>query len=603
VARLALQAEQVLGGAADVEWAIAGGKVWLLQARPLIQGIGTEASAEAQTTLGPSGPTPAFPFVWPDPEAAGIHWRQKADDARVFEVLPPFELDARRTNNRSMRRATTLNGAAEQDACFEVNGYLYSGKRPAPGTAESRAQLAQAALRATRALHAQGDTFFEKVIIPTALEAIARLGIDPDTLSTPALADHFQQVLDWYEEAWVLHMSMDPWDEASPVGRASAIYSEITGDENRWAIFSPFGHIPQKGHEMVDGLVALAGIVKASPALLRAFEAGEPEQVLAELDALEGGEAFRARLDVVLDEHGLQSGASQGIMRSQVMPGWREQPALVIALVQRYLALDLEPLIEARRRGTAHYTADVAALHDKVAASATPEQLRDFEFWWDAARRQVVCAVDHNAYLDGPMNAMLHWALMACGRRLAAAGALDDPGDAWWLRAHQVEAAVRSLETQPVPDWRALVAGQKAQAEWQRSLTPPPYLGAPPEPEEPAAPDDEEELPANLLVKGWPASPGVVTGRVRRIDPHDMVPDVQPGDIFVAGDCGVLWASLLPIAAAVVLDGSYPGEHPMRVCTEFGIPGIVQAKVATQLLHEGQRVIVDGNRGWVLASY
>jgi len=37
-----------------------------------------------------------------------------------------------------------------------------------------------------------------------------------------------------------------------------------------------------------------------------------------------------------------------------------------------------------------------------------------------------------------------------------------------------------------------------------------------------------------------------------------------------------------------------------RPC-EFGIPGMVQAKTATHLLQEGQRVTVDGTQGWVLA--
>jgi hypothetical protein len=35
---------------------------------------------------------------------------------------------------------------------------------------------------------------------------------------------------------------------------------------------------------------------------------------------------------------------------------------------------------------------------------------------------------------------------------------------------------------------------------------------------------------------------------------------------------------LLPVAAAVVLEESNPGEHLMRICHEFGVPGVVQAR-------------------------
>jgi rifampicin phosphotransferase len=81
-----------------------------------------------------------------------------------------------------------------------------------------------------------------------------------------------------------------------------------------------------------------------------------------------------------------------------------------------------------------------------------------------------------------------------------------------------------------------------------------------------------------------------------------LMPDVKPGDIFVAKDCGLLWGVLLPVVSGVVLEGSNGGEHPMRLCREFGVPGIVQAKDATRLLREGQMVTIDGSKGWVLSA-
>jgi phosphohistidine swiveling domain-containing protein len=51
----------------------------------------------------------------------------------------------------------------------------------------------------------------------------------------------------------------------------------------------------------------------------------------------------------------------------------------------------------------------------------------------------------------------------------------------------------------------------------------------------------------------------------------------------------------------VMLDASNPGEHPTRICYEFGVPCVVQAGNATNVLRAGQHVTVDGGRGWVLA--
>lgn len=598
VARLALAAEAIVGRPADVEWALAGDKLWLVQARPLVRPIETE-----EQPAGPSGPTPAFPFAWPDPEMAKLYWRREADDARVFEVLKPFELDARKLNMESMKEADEITGAPETNRCLEVNGYLYYAHLPSPIPAEERAARAEAYGRPLRALHDRGETLFSSAILPEAQANTARLAaVDPDTLSPAELADHFEAVLDWYKRAWVLHMSMDPWDDDCPVGRAGLLFCRLTGTENRWAVLAPFSHLPQKEHEAVDQLIELARLVQETPPLLALFQDGEPGQVLRDLETVEGGAAFRRGLDVLLEEFGLQCGASQGVMGAQVMPGWREEPALVIATVQRYLPRDLDALVRVRRRSAERYAGAVQQIKAQVAeAGATPEQQAQFDFWFAAMENQVRCVVDHNYYLDSPMNALLHQALLACGHKLAAAGAIEEAEDVWWLRARQVAAAVRSLELPGPPAWRRLVAAQKALYAWQRSLTPPAYLGTRP-PAQPAAPGKEEALPANLLVKGIGAAPGVATGRVRMVDSLALVPEVRPGDVFVAHDCGVLWAWLLPVATAVVLDVSNPGEHPMRVCLEFGIPGIVRAGNATQVLREGQRVTVDGSKGWVLAA-
>jgi hypothetical protein len=50
----------------------------------------------------------------------------------------------------------------------------------------------------------------------------------------------------------------------------------------------------------------------------------------------------------------------------------------------------------------------------------------------------------------------------------------------------------------------------------------------------------------------WAASPGTVTWRVRIFDYTDLMPDIQPGDIFVPKDCGLLLGVLLPVVSGVV---------------------------------------------------
>jgi pyruvate,water dikinase len=290
------------------------------------------------------------------------------------------------------------------------------------------------------------------------------------------------------------------------------------------------------------------------------------------------------------------------------MPGWREQPELVIQVVQKYLPQDLDALLAARAAATEardQRTAEVRAGIDDTAQRAR------FDFLLDAARRHVAAFEDHNYYLDSAANSLLHRAVAAAGRRLTAAGALDTPDDVWWLHVHELTAALRGLDAAAQPSWLQLVGARKALHEWYRSLTPPATLGAPP-PGEPkqddpppagaAAQSEPEPEPERLLIKGQAGSAGQATGRVRLIPRDALVPDVEPGDVLVAHNAGPIWTPVFPTLAAVVLDEGVLFQHAMLTCREYGVPAVFQTKDSTKRLREGQRVTVDGARGWVLAA-
>src|SRR5439155_26476696 len=119
-----------------------------------------------------------------------------------------------------------------------------------------------------------------------------------------------------------------------------------------------------------------------------------------------------------------------------------DQPAIVIALVQKYVALDLAALAATRAQAVAQRDRRTAQVRDSI---QDEPQRAQFDFWLAAGRRALQAQENHNYYIDSATNALLHRAISACGRRLAAAGALDDPHDVWWLREHEIDAALRGL--------------------------------------------------------------------------------------------------------------------------------------------------------------
>ncbi|MGQ0483308.1 MAG: PEP-utilizing enzyme [Pseudonocardia sp.] len=98
-------------------------------------------------------------------------------------------------------------------------------------------------------------------------------------------------------------------------------------------------------------------------------------------------------------------------------------------------------------------------------------------------------------------------------------------------------------------------------------------------------------------IVGVPGSVGVARGRVRLcIDP---LGDFGPGQVLVAKFTDTAWTPLFVAAAAVVTDVGGVLSHATIVARELGIPAVVDTKVGTTELNDGDLVEVDGAAGVV----
>jgi pyruvate,water dikinase len=512
---------------------------------------------------------------------------------------------------------------------------------PNPFSETDRLARKAAFERPANALHERGENYLHTVIFPEVDAGNARLAaVDPFALEPAALAAHLEEAFRWYERSWTLHWL---WAPDNPKDRFVKLYKEITGGSQvdggdggtegagqadsaddeaaRTAAGELLTHEPNLLTDAVDGLIELARIAQRHPPvrdilLTRpAADALSSVNEAAASDAIEGTAAFRTALDALLERQGLRCGAGFGSESDEMLPSWREDPSVVIALVQRYVPQDLDALLAARHAATAERDRRVGQIR---AGIADPERLRQFDFWLDAARRAQQTFEDHNYKIDSAATSLLHLAITACGRRLAAAGRLDAAADVWWLHRHEIGVALSGLEAPAdgppdakLPDWRQLVTARRALQAWHESLTPPETLGAPPPPkpdEQPGAgqtpkPTAEQAAPPEgVLATGQTGSAGKATGRVRLVDRNALVPDVQAGDVLVAHNAGPVWTPVFPTVAAVVLDEGVLFQHAMLTCREYGVPAIFRAKDATKRLQEGQRVTVDATHGWVLPA-
>ena len=95
---------------------------------------------------------------------------------------------------------------------------------------------------------------------------------------------------------------------------------------------------------------------------------------------------------------------------------------------------------------------------------------------------------------------------------------------------------------------------------------------------------------------GSPVSPGVYEGHVRIVD-DPMHAQLQSGEILVCTATDPAWTSLFPIVGALVLEMGGMLQHGAIVAREYGLPAVVGVANAKQLLHDGQRIRVNGSTG------
>lgn len=100
-------------------------------------------------------------------------------------------------------------------------------------------------------------------------------------------------------------------------------------------------------------------------------------------------------------------------------------------------------------------------------------------------------------------------------------------------------------------------------------------------------------------VKGFAGAAGVVTGTVRVIDDVGRIGELKDGEILVTRATNIGWTVAFHKVSAIVTDIGAPLSHAAIVAREFGIPAVVGCRNATTVLKTGDVVTVDGEKGTV----
>jgi pyruvate,water dikinase len=181
-------------------------------------------------------------------------------------------------------------------------------------------------------------------------------------------------------------------------------------------------------------------------------------------------------------------------------------------------------------------------------------------------------------------------ALYAAWRALVDSGSpLVSVRSVFFLTIDEVVVALRASHMDLAP----LVRSRRAELARDRARPDPPatFVGTPP----------PLVLPprGGEVLRGLPASAGVVEGPARVLLREDEMDALQPGEILVVHTTDVGWTPLFLVAAGVVTELGGPLSHAAVVAREFGVPSVVNVAGATHAIRTGDVLRVDGDRGMV----
>ncbi|HEX8372609.1 MAG TPA: PEP/pyruvate-binding domain-containing protein [Chthoniobacterales bacterium] len=184
------------------------------------------------------------------------------------------------------------------------------------------------------------------------------------------------------------------------------------------------------------------------------------------------------------------------------------------------------------------------------------------------------------------------------GRRLYAERHLESPRDIFFLGIDEILGFIDG--TALTTDLRSLVAVRQAEQQT--------FLQAPADRFETrglvnsghtftssiAAP----ALPTGDIIKGIGCSPGIVRGPARVIlDPHHAT--IEPGEILIAPRTDPGWILLFPAAAGLLVEYGSLLSHSAIVSRELGLPAIVSITGLTSWVQTGDWLEMDGSKGTV----
>jgi pyruvate,water dikinase len=432
---------------------------------------------------------------------------------------------------------------------------------------------------------------------PAAIAAHRAIqAVDPDALSDADLAAYLRRCRDHHAAMITQHMRFTA-GAVLPVGDFLAHGGDWTGlpPSELLGLMRGATEVSSGGSDEMSRLKqAFMQDAKARDLLA---DDGDPARLLDKLRALGGetGAAVTGYLDLV--GHRLVDGFDIA------EPTALEMPDALLRSMRIVLS------------GDEQAASDIDARTAEVRAKVPAEHQAQFDELLAEARGNYRLRDERGVYSDIWASGLMRRAALAAGRRVAARGRIA-------TAQHMLDASLDEMcalvngSGGPAADDLAHRAAYRATytaKDVPTTLGPP----APPPPDLSALPPavgrlmrataialghvfgSSEVQNEDQLLYGLAASKGVYEGTARRVSSPAEFGRINQGDVLVTESTTEAFNILLPLLGGIVTDNGGLLSHAAIVAREYGIPGVVGTREATERIRDGMCVRVDGDAGEV----
>jgi phosphohistidine swiveling domain-containing protein len=476
-----------------------------------------------------------------------------------------------------------------------VNGFSYGTMHPVPEEEiPERMQRAEEVWerKLWRAQLRDWDQTFKPASIRTHRELQS---VDPDALSDAELCTYLTRCREHHSEMIYQHMRFSGAAMIA-IGDLLAHAGDWTGVRRTELLGMMRGAAPVSAG--VSGeFGAMVTAVRADPEAQALLESdGEPSAVLAELRSLDSdaGRAVSAYLDLT---------------GCRLLDGFDISGRYALELPDALLrAIQVSVAGSGEEDKTA---AEVDAKIAEVRAKVPEEHREEFDEILGEARLMYRIRDERGVFSDIWASGIMRRAAVGAGRRVAAQGRIHDPEhfiDAGFDEMLALVSGTGGPSADELAERHAWRAAHNAK-EAPRTLGPP----APPPPDRSAMPPAAARVMRAMgitmqamsgtstaeheenVIRGFGASGGVYEGPARRVAGPTEFDRIVKGDVLVTESTTEAFNILLPLLGAIVTDSGGLLSHPAIVAREYGIPGVVGTREATDRIPDGARVRVDGD--------